>query len=89
MEQHFSSEEGMPLFFKVEDRVKKVVFGGDSMDELRRLFFSKFSEAGWSMDNFGRMHIKHAETGIVFELESIQGLFCFLLFCLCSLFLMP
>lgn len=63
-------DDGMVLFFKVEERVKKVRFRGSSISELRALFFSKYKLAGWSMDNIGQMHVK----------DQVRAQSCLLLF---------
>ena len=68
---------GIPIFFKVEERVKKVHFTGHTMADLRALFFSKYKLAGWSMDNIGQLHIKDQTTNIVYELERVEDLYSY------------
>jgi hypothetical protein len=55
----------------------EVFFNGTTMKDLQSLFFSKYSESGWSMDNLSHIHIMDPQTKVVFELENIKDLYPF------------
>jgi hypothetical protein len=77
MDAAIVAEETIPIFFKVDDKVKKASIANTAtMVELRQLFFSKFQDAGWSMDNYpGHFSIKDQQAGLVYELEQISDLY--------------
>lgn len=48
------------------------------MQDLRALFFAKFSESGWSADNLSHILIQDPnKSNIVFELEDVSDLYAF------------
>ena len=53
-----AADNGIPVFFKVDERVKKAYFTGSTMQELRSLFYTTYSESGWSADNLSHILIQ-------------------------------
>jgi broad specificity phosphatase PhoE len=74
---------GLPIFFKVDERVKKAYFNGSTLKELRDLFSVKYADSGWSLDNIPTLHISDPKSNIVYELEDVADLYEYCIIELC------
>ncbi len=63
--------------------MKKAHFAGTTLAQLRELFFVKYADSGWSLDNMPTLHIADPKSNVVYELEDVRDLYEFCIVELC------